>query len=162
MHGSHFLKWALGVCLLGLGLSTGWAQQTVATSGGNATGTGGSAAYSVGQLVYSTQTDTAGTVAQGVQHPYEILTVGIVNPNWNFSLNAFPNPTSDYLSLEIDKLQATELAYQLVDVKGIILKKGIILDNRTKIDVKDLPVATYFVRISEKTTLLHTFKILKH
>ncbi|MEZ4687787.1 MAG: T9SS type A sorting domain-containing protein [Bacteroidia bacterium] len=153
---------ALAIIILsGFGLSAGFAQQTHSSAGGDAAGAGGSASYTVGQLVYTTETDSTGTAAQGVQHPYEILTVGVVNTDRSFSLKAFPNPASDYLSLEMDKLQTKALVYQLTDLKGAVLKEGAILSNQTRIVVGDLPAATYFVRISENTSLLHTFKIIK-
>jgi hypothetical protein len=40
-------------------------------AGGEATGSGGSVSYSVGQVVYTTNTGINGSVAQGVQQPYE-------------------------------------------------------------------------------------------
>jgi hypothetical protein len=56
------------VLLLGLGISALRAQETIPASGGSATGSGGSAGYSVGQIVYSTQTDTTCSVAKGVHN----------------------------------------------------------------------------------------------
>ena len=43
------------------------AQTTIATTGGNAAGSGGSFSYTVGQISYSTVSGTNGSVAQGVQ-----------------------------------------------------------------------------------------------
>jgi hypothetical protein len=53
------------------------AQESANVSGGDATGSGGTVAYSVGQVVYTTNTGSTGSVAQGVQHAFEIFTVGI-------------------------------------------------------------------------------------
>ena len=61
-------KVILFLLLLGFGL-TAQAQQATTATGGDATGSGGSAAYSVGQIVYTTHTGTTGSVAQGVQQP---------------------------------------------------------------------------------------------
>ena len=58
------VKW--GVLLLGLGL-TAQAQQATTATGGNASGSGGTVAYSVGQIVYTTNTGSTGSVAQGMQ-----------------------------------------------------------------------------------------------
>ena len=52
------------------------AQESVNSTGGNATGSGGTVAYSVGQVVYTANTGSSGNVEQGVQHAYEILVVG--------------------------------------------------------------------------------------
>ena len=63
------------VLLLCFGMFGLQAQQVVTTSGGNASGSGGSVSYTVGQIVYTTNTDSNGSVAQGVQQPYEISVV---------------------------------------------------------------------------------------
>ena len=39
-----------------------YAQETVPSAGGNATGTGGTSSYTVGQLVYTTNASTSGSV----------------------------------------------------------------------------------------------------
>ncbi|MCB0409870.1 MAG: hypothetical protein KDD29_06595, partial [Flavobacteriales bacterium] len=49
-----------------------FAQENTVSSGGDALGVGGSASYSVGQVVYTTHTGVNGSIAQGVQQPYEI------------------------------------------------------------------------------------------
>ena len=50
------------------------AQESANSSGGDATGSGGTIAYSIGQVVYTTNTGSNGSVAKGVQHAYEIFT----------------------------------------------------------------------------------------
>ena len=49
------------------------AQEAPTTSGGDATGSGGSVAFSIGQVVYVTNTGSTGTEAEGVQQPYEVI-----------------------------------------------------------------------------------------
>ena len=61
--------------LLGLGLTGLQAQTSVNTIGGNASGSGGSASYSVGQVVYQAHSGTNASIIEGVQQPYEILVV---------------------------------------------------------------------------------------
>ena len=61
--------------LLGFGLTGLQAQTSVNAIGGDATGSGGSVSYSVGQVVYTTNKGTNGSVVEGVQQPYEILVV---------------------------------------------------------------------------------------
>ena len=51
-----------------------YSQETIPTSGGEATGSGGSSSYSVGQMVYTTNT-SGGTVTQGVQQSIELFTL---------------------------------------------------------------------------------------
>ncbi len=46
-------------------------QESVNASGGDAMGVGGSASYSVGQVVYTTIGENGTTVAQGVQQAFQ-------------------------------------------------------------------------------------------
>ncbi|MFT7299094.1 MAG: hypothetical protein ACI9WO_001916 [Sphingobacteriales bacterium] len=55
------------IAFLFLGLGGLQAQETVPATGGEATGNGGSSSYTVGQVVYTTNTGTNGSVAQGSQ-----------------------------------------------------------------------------------------------
>ena len=89
--------------VFGLGLTGLQAQESINATGGIASGSGGSMSYSVGQIVYTTNTGTNGSVAQGVQQPYEISAViGIEEFNGiNLYVSVYPNPTSDYLTLSI-------------------------------------------------------------
>jgi len=91
------------ILLLGLGLTGLQAQTSINATDGNASGSGGSVSYSVGQVVYTTNTGTTGSVAQGVQQPFEILVVtGLEEAKGiNLSVSAYPNPTTDYLTLEV-------------------------------------------------------------
>ena len=61
-------------------------QQAVVTTGGTATGAGGSATYTVGQVAYQTYTGSSGSVAQGVQQPWEISTVTAIENTEGISL----------------------------------------------------------------------------
>ena len=98
------------------------AQESANASGGDATGSGGTVAYSVGQVVYTTNTNATGTVSQGVQQAYEIFTVGIKETELNISLSVFPNPTADNLTLQISNYNNEKLSYQLLDMQGKLFR----------------------------------------
>ena len=51
------------------------AQEVIPTSGGTASGSGGSASYTIGQMIYTTNNGVNGSVSQGIQQPYEISVV---------------------------------------------------------------------------------------
>ena len=80
------------------------AQEAIPSSGGNASGSGGSVNYSFGQIVYTTNTGINGSVAQGVQQPYEISVVtGVEEANGiNLIWTAYPNPATDHLQLKVE------------------------------------------------------------
>ena len=149
--------------LLGLGLTGLQAQESVNVTGGKASGSGGSASYSVGQVVYTTNIGTNGSVAQGVQQPYEISVVtGIEQAKGiNHSVTAYPNPTTDYLTLEVKDFELSNLNFQLYDMQGKLLQNEKISDNQTSIAMGNLVPATYFVKITQGNSEVKIFKIIK-
>ena len=138
------------------------AQESTNTSGGEATGSGGSVSYSVGQVVYTTNSGSSGTVAQGVQHAYEISVVGVNNTQSNISLNAYPNPATDVLTLQISNYNNEKLMYQLYDLNGKLISSEQIGVSQTQINTATLPTATYFIDVlNQENKKVQSFKILK-
>ena len=147
--------------LLGIGFNHVYAQQATTASGGNASGSGGSVAYSIGQIVYTTNTGTTGSVAQGVQQPYEIsITTGLLETDINLNLSAYPNPTTNYLMLQIDNYDKA-LSYQLYDISGKLIESNTVVANSTTIKMEQMQTATYFLKVTQNNTLVKTFKIIK-
>ena len=149
---------------LGLGLTGLQAQTSVNATGGDALGSGGSASYSVGQVVYTTNTGTNGSVAQGVQQAFEISVVtGIEEAKGiNLSVSAYPNPTTDYLTLEVKDVELLNLHFQMYDMNGKLLQNEKITGNQTSIVMSNLVPATYFVKVIQGNKEFKTFKIIKN
>ena len=152
------------VLLLGLGLTGLQAQTSVNATGSNASGSGGTVSYSVGQVVYTTNTGASGSVAQGVQQPYEISVVTAIEEakGINLSVTAYPNPTTDYLTLSIADFDASKLSYQLYDMNGKLLQNEKITGNQTSIVMSNLFPANYFLRVIHGNKEVKTFKIIKN
>jgi len=151
------------VLLLGLGLTGLQAQTSINATGGNASGSGGSSSYSVGQVAYQTHTGTNGSVAQGVQQPFEISVVTAIEEakGINLSVSAYPNPTTDYLTLEVKEYELSNLHFQLYDMSGKLLQNEKITGNQTSIVMSNLVPATYFVKVIQDNKEVKTFKIIK-
>jgi len=158
------------VPLLFLGLSNLQAQEVIPATGGDASGSGGSASYTVGQVVYTTNVGTNGnSVAEGVQQPYEIsVETGIEQKGINLEYVIYPNPVTDYLILKIDddNVQTghalSQLSYQLFNTDGKMVATGKVITAETKIATGNLPQGTYLLRITEKDKAIKTFKIIKY
>ena len=149
---------------LGLGLTGLQAQESVNATGGDALGSGGSASYSVGQVVYTTNTGTNGSVAQGVQQAFEISVVtGLEEAKGiNLSVSAYPNPTTDYLTLEVKDVELLNLHFQMYDMNGKLLQNEKITGNQTSIVMSNLVPANYFVKVIQGNKKVKTFKIIKN
>jgi len=152
------------ILLLGIGMPRVNAQVAVTTLGGNASGSSGSVSYSVGQLVFNTNSASSGSVAQGVQQPFEISSVLGLEEIYgvNLHLFAYPNPATEFLTLKVENDFNNELSYQIFDIRGSILADKRIHDNETNIQVKNFAAATYFLKVFQNNKEIKTFKIIKN
>ena len=140
------------------------AQETIPAAGGNASGSGGSASYSVGQIFYSTHSGTSGSLTEGVQQPYEISVVTsiIEAEGIDLVISAFPNPATDYLILRVDKYDLEDIEYFLYDVNGRLLKEGNIIAGETAISMTNLVPAVYLLKVLDNKKEIKTFRIIKN
>lgn len=157
----------LALFFLGLGITGLKAQEAIVTSGENATGSGGSASYSVGQIAYTTNYGTTGSVAQGVQQPYEISVVTAIKEagGINLSVSVYPNPATVFLLLNVDAsatLSIQSMSYQLFDMNGKLLQTKKLTGQETQIDMSSYMPAIYFVRVTKENKSVKEFKIIKN
>jgi hypothetical protein len=152
------------VLWLGLGLTGSQAQEAIPASGGNAPGSGGTVSYSVGQVVYTTSIGAYGSVAQGVQQPYEISVVTGLGEANGISLicSAFPNPTTDFLTLKIEGKTQLQYIATLYDLNGKLLVNKKVEGTEASIDMSNLVIATYFLKVTQSNNVVKTFKIIKN
>lgn len=146
-----------------ISLTTASAQSSVNTSGGNATGIGGSVSYSIGQTTFQSYNGTNGSIANGVQQPYEIsVLTSIEGTNGiNLLIFAYPNPTTDYLTLEVNDFDFTNLHFQLYDIKGLLLQNNKIINKQTSIFLNHLLPANYFLKVIKDNEVIKIFKLIK-
>jgi hypothetical protein len=151
-------------CLFGFG-STIQAQNGIPASGGNASGSGGTVSYSVGQVVYTTNTSiTSGSVAQGVQQPFEISVITAIEQAEDITLvcSVYPNPASDFLILKVENYDKESLSYKLIDSNGKLLESKKVTGNETIISMANLLPNLYFLKVVDNQKEIKTFKIIKN
>lgn len=160
---SQLKKLLIGVCLFGYG-TTIIAQTTIPASGGNASGSGGTASYSVGQIVYIKNTGTNGSASQGVQQPYEISVVTGIEEAKDILLEfvVYPNPASDLVRLKISNFEIQNLKYQLYDMNGNLMQQNYIFSDETNIPLQSFLPSIYFLKIIQDRKEIKTFKIIKN
>ena len=139
-------------------------QSTIPSTGGNANGGGGSVSYTVGQITYQTQSGSNGTVAQGVQQPYEISVVTAIENTEGIILEykIYPNPTSGSLKLLIKPYDDENFRYRLFDINGLLFLDKKINSGETEIPMESYIPATYFLRILLNNQEVKVFKIIKN
>lgn len=141
------------------------AQETILTTGGNASVSSGSVSYSVGQIAYNTYAASNGLVAEGVQQPYEISTRIEETTGVSLCCAVYPNPTTGLLYLRLDNSVSwnwKQLCFTLYDVNGKLLESKSIYTNEQTIDMKKYAPASYFLKVEKDNKTLQSFKILKN
>ena len=148
----HLNRLLITFCLIAH-VTTIQAQKTIPATGGNASGAGGSASYSVGQVAYTTNTGTNASVAQGVQQPYEISNITGIEEALGIILECsiYPNPTNGKLNIELIATEQTDIQFTLTDITGQTVIKGIYtfgLGVTTKnIDLPELSNGLYILKL---------------
>ena len=140
-------------------------METINTSGADATGSSGTVTYSIGQVFYTYIGQSVYNVAQGIQH--EELEKTLTTPENNVEpkteIFIFPNPTTDYVTINMEGLEVENgpRSYQLYDIQGMILKQNTINQSETQINLTDLSSSIYILHVYLNNKVLKTFKILK-
>ncbi len=140
-----------------------YAQNNTVASGGQAAGIGGSASYTIGQIVNSSLTGSNGSLIQGLQQPYEISIVTSTT-DLAFDINAqvYPNPTTDQLVLNIVNQELKNLRYILVDIQGKTIASDRINKSASRINMSSLSNGTYFLRVFSNKQQVKSFQIIKN
>jgi hypothetical protein len=138
-------------------------QEVIPSTGGNAGGSGGSVSYSAGQILYSTISGSNGTVAQGVQQPYEISIVTAIKntEGINLECSVFPNPTSGFAKLVFKSPDYENMSFQLFDISGVLLQNKKVESMETQISTENLPSSVYFLKVIKNNLEVKVFKIVK-
>ena len=141
-----------------------FAQESNSVAGGNATGSGGSVSYSIGQTFSNVVVGTNGSVIQGVQQPYEISVVTAIDNTNGITLECkvYPNPTSGLIRLHVKTDEFKKLRFQLYDLKGVLILDNKVVDEVTEISMESLPASAYFMNIYSNNLVIKSFKIIKN
>jgi hypothetical protein len=139
-------------------------QESIPTSGENASGSGGSISYTVGQIAYSAFSGTNGAIIQGVQQPYEISVVTAIETAREITLecNVFPNPTRGVVKLVFEAVADEEIRFLLYDINGVLLQDKKVESRETEISLENLSASIYFLKIIINNKEVKVFKIVKN
>lgn len=140
------------------------AQNAIVASGGNATSNEGSVSFTVGQAFAQTANAENGNLTAGVQQAFDIEVVSGIEEAKGILLSckAYPNPTTDYLQLDINGAEFSDLNYQLFNSNGQLIADQPVMEKVTTINMQDHLPAIYILRVMSKSTEIKTFRIVKN
>ena len=143
-------------------LQLSYSQETVPSTGGDATGTGGTSSFTVGQVFYTNNISSSGSVSQGIQQAFEIQTLS--NPGLltvQLTAVTYPNPTTDYVVLKITDTALENLQYCLLDLNGKTIVSKKITTSSTEINMRNFSIGMYLLKLTKKNQPIKMFKIIK-
>ena len=157
-----FTIFAILLCIAGIVA----AQSAVVSVGGDAQSNGGSVSYTVGQVAVQTVANSNGSVsvAEGVQQPYEIMTVGVDDyPQIALDAVVYPNPTKNLAQLRLNgfEVPADGLHATLYDAGGKRLQTISVTDDLTTFQIGQYATGTYYLELRDSKRVLKTFKIVR-
>ena len=142
------------------------AQSVIVSAGGDVENSNGSVSYTVGQIAVETTVSDVGSVsvAEGVQQPYEIQTVGVNNyPQIVLNAKVYPNPTENVAQLELNGFEVPEggLRASLYDGNGKLLQTMTVTDDITTFQIGQYATGNYLLELKSGNSSLKTFKIVR-
>ena len=154
--------------LLVLTINSLVAQNASLASGGEANTNMGSVSYSIGQVAYSFSDSESGIVSQGVQQPFEIFKITSIGKDEGFNLEciAYPNPTTQYLNLELNNtvLLSKNISIRLYNSNGELVLNQQITNENTRINTEHFQSGQYVMNVianNGPAKSLSSFKIIK-
>lgn len=144
---------------------TTFAQSAIVPVGGDAQSNSGSVSYTVGQIAVQTVNNSSGiSVAEGVQQPYEILTVGVDDyPQITLNAVVYPNPTENLAQLQLNgfDIPAGGLRAILYDGSGKMLQTLPVTEDLTSFQIGQYATGTYYLELRDGKRVLKTFKVVR-
>ncbi|NOQ23944.1 MAG: T9SS type A sorting domain-containing protein [Bacteroidales bacterium] len=137
------------------------AQELIASSGNYSETANGSLSWSIGEPIIENAFNSDIILTQGFNQSK--LTVTTINETVGLEMNisVYPNPTSDYLSIEAITDQQKEFQINLYDLSGkLILQKDFFTGKET-INMKEFQPAIYILKICTNNTDIKTYKVIK-
>ena len=134
---------------------------SINVSGGEARSSAGSVVYSVGTVFYTSIVAQHTTVSQSIQQAKESK-IDLLDKVQLVNVLAYPNPTTDYVLIDIVDFRKENAQYQLFDFKGSLIKNERITSSTTKVPMDDLESSTYFLKVSVMNKFEETLTLLKH
>jgi hypothetical protein len=138
------------------------AQQVISSGGDFHQNSGGSVVFTIGEGISETFLNSNNILTQGFNQSK--LSVSAIEDikKVDYTINAFPNPTSDYIIIKLENKSYENMNYQIFDMQGKMLKHDMLIGAETKISFQNLPSSTYFIKIFEGDQAIKSFKIIKN
>ena len=137
-------------------------QEVIAPAGDYFYNNNTSISWTLGESITNTHTSGDILLIQGFHQGDLQVSTFVVNPALDFSIEAYPNPTSDLLWVNIKPQIPDNIHYMLFDTGGRLLQADRLLSASQDIPFDGLTPGTYILRILQEKKPLKVFTIIKN
>ena len=127
--------------------------------------------WTLGEGVVETFTKQEGSISSGFHQYYPVKKSIKINQNnsilsleeleQNIKISAYPNPTFDYLTIDIDYVNEVDLLMEIYDLRGKLFKRINLKESSEEINLSELRNGTYILQIFTSDQLIQILKIEK-
>ena len=134
-------------------------EREVIASGGEYYSNGNAKlSVTIGEPVTETFTSGSNDLTQGFQQT-KITVTEIEETIEDNTVRIFPNPSSDFITVSLEKIENTSLS--LYDSQGKLVMKNPLLSNSSVISIQSLARGTYFILLTEEGKKISKFELVK-
>lgn len=135
------------------------AQEVISTQGDSYDNGTNTIDFTIGEPVIETVSDGTNDATQGF-HQTNLTITNIEDLDANFSVNIYPNPTSEVINLTIEKYE--KITFQIFDMGGKLVEELMLTSSTTNVNVSDYPKGTYLLTLTQSDKKkIKTYKIVK-
>lgn len=117
--------------------------------------------WTLGESVIETYEGSGSNMLTQGFHQTNLMIVAVDNPDDNFQVTVFPNPTTGMVNIAATELTVLQ-QLELTDANGRVLVLQSDLSPNHTLDLKGYTAGTYFLRLRAKDqNTIHTYKIIK-
>ena len=117
--------------------------------------------WSLGEISNENYSNFQTQITQGFHQSNFIVTTVDQYDNMDFNFQVYPNPVTKQLYVKTMNFKEYNLFYEIVDIKGQIVKMSNITQSQQEISFTNNIAGIYFIYIKQNNQTLKTFKLLK-
>lgn len=148
---------SVGLFLLAVSVN---AQQVISTQGNSYSNASHTIDYTIGETVTATVSNGSNDLTQGF-HQTNVVITNVEDLDANILVNIFPNPTSDFVNLSVEKFEG--LTLQIYDAAGKLVEQTELSQSLTSFKVSHYSNGTYLLTLThKKDKKVKAYKIIKN
>jgi hypothetical protein len=138
-----------------------YGQEIICSAGSYDVSTTGQLSWTIGDLITDTYTSTSSILCQGFNQTFQKTTDIEESISTGFSVEAFPNPATNFLKLKVFNKKQGNLSLSLFDLTGKKLFQKSLETEETEISLTGLIPSVYLIKIFDNDREIKSLKIIK-